>query len=356
MSESNSKPKNLIKTKSKNQISVTKPDYIQSEVSLKNYNTWKTGGLAEYFAMPESLEQYKDCISWAINQKLSINFLGQGSNALISDQGLSGLVLCSKKFQNVDILSEDQNIFKLKCESGALKFKVMRLFLKNNLSPALFLSGIPGDVGGGVVMNAGVGENSVPREFCEIVESFKVLKWQQGTDGQLGENIVADINKKINAEMDNDVDVKFTVQNFKHEDIVWSYRSSKNWQPGFIFEVNLATPMNPIEGMAEKVKAAINNRKLKQPWDKPSCGSVFVNPENHRAGQLIEATDLKGFQIGGAQVSYKHANFIVNTGQGTSQDIHRVIEHVKTKVFEKFKVSLHTEVVYLGPWDHMRKS
>jgi UDP-N-acetylmuramate dehydrogenase len=330
-----------------------KPEWIQSQVNLKSYNTWKTGGVAEFFALPDSLDQYKEAISWAVSNQHQITFLGQGSNSLISDQELKGLVLCSKKFEHVDVqietkspsikldkdlssapkssssqntTTDSKEVLVLKCQAGALKYKVMRLFLKHNLSPSLFLSGIPGDVGGGVVMNAGVSENITPKEFSEVVKSFKVLKWKLGSNFQ------------------------FEIKEYQNSDIDWSYRSSKNWQPGFIYEVTLEAPLNPVEDMAEKVKAAIQNRKLKQPWDKPSCGSVFVNPPGHRSGQLIEATGLKGFQIGGAQVSYKHANFIVNTGNATSKDIHQVIEHVKLKVFEKFQIQLHTEVVYLGEW------
>lgn len=317
----------------------TKPVFIQENVSLKSYNTWKTGGDAKYFALPENLEQIKESIAWAESKSLEICFLGQGSNTLISDKGFDGLVICSKKFQNVDVISEDKELV-LRCDAGALKYKVMRFFLKYNLAPSLFLSGIPGDVGGGVVMNAGIGEMIEPREFCDIVKSFKVLSWSSGTAGA---SDAADTLKGL----------KFEIKEYQNQDIDWSYRSSKNWQPGYIFEVVLAHPMQPIGDMGEKVKSAIQNRKLKQPWDKPSCGSVFVNPPNHKSGQLIESLGLKGFQVGGAQVSYKHANFIVNTGHATSHDIHSVIEHVKAKVFEKHQVSLHTEVVYLGPWDHL---
>ena len=327
---------------------LSKPKCIQDNVNLKSYNTWKTGGEAQYFALPENLEQIKECISWAYSQDLPICYLGQGSNTLVSDQGFKGLVLCSKKFQEVEVLSDDQDLV-LRCESGALKYKVMRYFLKYNLSPSLFLSGIPGDVGGGVVMNAGVGEAIQPREFCDIVKSFKVLTWSVSKDeASKSCSTEGDVNHKFGS-------LEFEIKEYHHQDIEWSYRSSKNWQPGFIFEVVLSYPNTPIADMADQVKAAIQNRKLKQPWDKPSCGSVFVNPPNYKSGHLIESLDLKGFQIGGAQVSYKHANFIVNTGRATSQDIHSVIEHVKLKVFEKYQVSLHTEVVYLGPWEHLSR-
>ncbi len=333
-----------------------KPNCIQSNVSLKSYNTWKTGGTAQFLALPESLQQIKECITWAEFEKLPICFLGQGSNALISDEGIQGLVLCSKKFQNVDILDHDKT-FRLRCDSGALKYKVMRLFLKYKLAPALFLSGIPGDVGGGVVMNAGVGEALKPREFCEIVQSIKVLTWtttaSENLETKMTTNDYSSTFQKDRAGVkQSEIDeLQFSTKEFDNQDIQWSYRSSKNWQPGFIYEVVLSSPMQPIADLDDQVKSAISNRKLKQPWDKPSCGSVFVNPPNYKSGQLIESLGLKGFQMGGAQVSNKHANFIVNTGSATSQDIHSVIEHVKLKVFEKYQVSLHTEVVYLGPWN-----
>lgn len=327
---------------------IQKPSYVLEDVSLKGYNTWKTGGNAQFFAMPENFKQYCESIAWALSEDLPMTYLGQGSNVLISDEGLPGLVLCSKKFQEVEVLSEDQN-FTLRCEAGALKYKVMRTFLKYNLAPSMFLSGIPGDMAGGVVMNAGVGDSIEPREFCDIVQSFKVLKWTKMSEGEAKKALDSGVSKDLIFKSQNSC-IVFEIKEFKHEDIEWSYRSSKNWQPGFIFEVTVSCPMSPIEGMSDKVTTAIKNRRLKQPLDKPSCGSVFVNPPNHRSGQLIESCDLKGFQIGGAQVSYKHANFIVNTGKSSSHDIHSVIQHVKTKVFEKYQISLHTEVVYLGPW------
>lgn len=329
-------------------IEIQKPSYVQENVSLKTYNTWKTGGEAQFLAMPENLQQYMESIAWALSEDLPLTYLGQGSNVLISDEGLPGLVLCSKKFQEVDVLSEDQNLT-LRCDAGALKYKVMRTFLKHNLAPAMFLSGIPGDMAGGVVMNAGVGDSIEPREFCDIVKSIKVLKWTKVSEIDAQQAMSEGVDPDLIFQKANEIFV-FEIQEFHHDQIEWSYRSSKNWQPGFIFEVVVSAPMSAIEGMTDKVSTAIKNRKLKQPLDKPSCGSVFVNPPNHRSGQLIESCDLKGFQIGGAQVSYKHANFIVNTGHASSQDIHSVIQYVKTKVFEKYQISLHTEVVYLGSW------
>ena len=309
------------------------PQWIQTQVSLKAFSHWKSGGEAQFFGLPKSLDQYKEAISWALNLNHPITFLGQGSNSLISDRGVLGLVLCSKNFQDIECLSLlTDSLFRLKCQAGALKSKIMRLFLKQKLAPALFLSGIPGDVGGGVVMNAGVSDDYCPKEFCEIVESISVLKWNFNSDSQP----VPSFKTKV----------------YKNSDIEWSYRSSKNWQPGFIYEVILKAPNCPLENLSQEVKKAMSRRRLKQPGDKPSCGSVFINPsKHHSAGALIEGAGLKGFQIGGAQVSYKHANFIVNRGSTTSRDIHQVIEHIRKKVFEKYNIRLHTEVVYMGLWE-----
>lgn len=302
---------------------------IQENVELKRFTTWKVGGAAEYFAAPSNLDEVKEVLTWATQKKLPIHFLGQGSNVLISDEGVKGLVLSTRRLQKLEILSEDTSL-RVRCESGVLKFKLMRLFLKYNLSPALFLSGIPGDVGGGVVMNAGVGEMISPREFVEIVESVDVLKWKQTASD----------------------DLDFELVTFTKEELQWSYRHSSGWQPGMVISAVLSWPMNPHPEIAQEVKQAVDLRRLKQPLDKPSCGSVFVNPQGHKSGALIESCGLKGFTIGGAQVSNKHANFIVNIGTATATDIHQVISHVQSKVFEKHQVKLHTEVVYMGEWSH----
>lgn len=301
---------------------------IQNNVELKRFTTWKVGGVADHFASPSTLDEVKEVIAWVEHRQMPLTILGQGSNVLVSDRGVRGLVLSTRRLQELEILSEE-DVLRVRCQTGVLKYKLMRLFLKYNLDPALFLSGIPGDVGGGVVMNAGVGESLHPREFHEIIEDIQVLKWTRQDSG-----------------------CEFDLVTYKNQDVQWSYRHSKGWQPGFVFSATLSWPMHANPEIAEKVKQAIDLRRLKQPLDRPSCGSVFVNPEGHKSGALIESCGLKGFSIGGAQVSHKHANFIVNKGQATAEDIHQVISHVQSKVFEKYNVKLHTEVVYMGEWSH----
>ncbi|MFZ4404354.1 MAG: hypothetical protein ACOYOK_09665, partial [Pseudobdellovibrionaceae bacterium] len=129
-----------------------------------------------------------------------------------------------------------------------------------------------------------------------------------------------------------------------------TYRHSNGWKPGYILRVGLAWPLEPDDTILDKVRKANQLRLSKQPLDKPSCGSVFINPVGHKAGQLIEQCGLKGFTIGGAQVSQKHSNFIVNIGKASASDMWQVILHVQKVVEEKTSVQLRTEVVLMGEW------
>lgn len=294
-------------------------DFIQEKVVTAPYTSWLVGGVAEYFALPTTEQQLKEAWAWAQETQMQITILGGGSNVLVSDEGIPGLTLCLKNFRELKT-REEQGRLHIEVLSGAGKSELLKVFLKYKLAPALFLAGIPGDVGGGVVMNAGVAESFVPREFCEIVDWFEVLK------------------------------PDLSVQKYTHSEIRWEYRHSFNWQPGIITRVGLSWPLDPDETILQKVKDANRVRLAKQPLDMPSCGSVFINPPGHKSAQLIDSCGLKGFSIGGAQVSLKHANFIVNTGQATATDLWQVIQHVSKTVFEKKNVQLKTEVVLLGVW------
>lgn len=294
-----------------------KPIWINENIVLSKYTSWQIGGPAQFFAMPSNFEMLKECYQWAINQNLKVTLLSGGSNVLVSDDGIRGLVISFRNYKKLDI-SENNNFLHLNCDPGVPKSELLKTFLKYKLSPALFLAGIPGDVAGGVVMNAGVSENFKPREFCEIVDQIFVLK--------------PDLSTKI----------------YKASDLSWSYRHCNNWEPGIIYRVTIKWPMILNLQILSQVKEANHVRLQKQPLDKPSCGSVFVNPPGHKSAQLIDQSGLKGFRIGDAQVSEKHANFIVNLGSASAKDTMSVIKHVQDKVFEKFAVTLRTEVVLLG--------
>ena len=283
------------------------------------------GGAAEEFCLPETRDDLLQALAHAKSRQIPYCILGGGSNVLVSDFGVKGLVIGLRRFSQIESKIENEKI-KIKCLSGTAKSELLRVFLKNKSEAALFLSGLPGDVGGGVVMNAGVAEGFTPREFMEFVTEIEVV----------------DANGSARTLLKNDLKI--------------SYRHCDGWQsqdikkPNVIARVNIEWPLKLDETVITRVREANKVRLSKQPLDLPSCGSVFKNPEGHKAAQLIDQCHLKGFQIGQAQVSIKHANFIVNLGEATATDTWNLIQHVQKTVKDKTAILLSTEVVRLGEW------
>jgi UDP-N-acetylmuramate dehydrogenase len=290
---------------------------IKKNVQLAPLTSWLVGGPAEYLCLPENLEDLKQAQQWAIGQNLPITVLGGGSNVLISDHGIRGLVIGLKNLSGTSV-KETGGRLEITAWSGTGKSELLKIFLKHKLAPALFLAGLPGDVGGGIVMNAGVAESFKPREFVEFTDWIEVLR----PDGN--------------------------VQKLENQDLHWSYRHSNGWQPGIVIRAGFSWPLQTDPTILDQVRQANKIRLSKQPLDMPSCGSVFVNPVGHKAAQLIDSCGLKGFTVGDAQVSLKHANFIVNKGSAKAADILQVIEHVQATVLKQKNVRLQTEVVRLG--------
>ena len=298
---------------------------IQKNISLKKISSWKTSGSADFFCQPSSLEEIFFSLKWAKQKSLPITVLSGGTNVLISDQGIEGLVIGMQKL-NAFTSSVRNNHLYITAQSGVPKAKLMQIFLKHKLAPALFLCGLPGDVGGGVVMNAGISaKNIVPREFGEIVDQIKVIQ----------NNQLVCIDKK---------------------DLIFKYRFSDGWINGeqnIIYEVNMSWPMKSLPHITEQIREMALKRSQSQPLQSASCGSVFKNPSvDTPAGLLIDQCQLKGHKIGKASVSEKHANFIVNQGGATAQDIHQLILFIQEKVKKQHNILLQTEVKYLGRWNH----
>lgn len=293
---------------------------IQSDIELSSYTWWKVGGVADYFCLPQSVEHIEEALMFAASKGCPTTILGGGSNVLISDDGVEGLVICLKNFTGASVEITPERVTVL-AFAGTLKAEVLKTFLKAKLPPALFLCGLPGDMGGGVVMNAGVSEAMTPREFVEIVDWFEVIRLQ----GQ-----------------------KIEKQVYKKEDVDWNYRHSGGWQPGVITRVQVSWQNQSDDEIPKSVKQATRSRLMKQPLNFPSCGSVFKNPEGNSSGALIEKAGLKGYQVGGAQISEKHANFIVNLGGAKASDIQQIIQHIQKTVSEQHNVELKTEVKFLG--------
>ncbi len=289
---------------------------ILENVNLAEYTSWLIGGAADFFCLPTNVDELQEALATAQQKKWPITVFSGGSNILISDHGIRGLTICLRRFSAIEAKIKDDRIF-IECLAGTAKSELLKIFLKNQLSPALFLAGLPGDVGGGVVMNAGVAEAFQPREFMEMVDWIEVLN----------EGRIHRINKS---------------------ELTISYRHCDGWQPGIATKVGLSWPTKKDPDILTKVREANKIRLTKQPLDMPSCGSVFRNPEGHKAAQLIDQCGLKGFRVGDAQVSLKHANFIVNLDKATAADTMKVIDHVIKTVLTEKKVLLKTEVVKLG--------
>lgn len=295
---------------------------IREQVPLKDWAWWKIGGPADFFCLPKTIEEVREAAQFASTKKIPLTILGGGTNVLIHDEGIEGLVICMEQLHHVDILEQEGRV-QIVALAGTPKSDLTKIFMKRKLAPALFMCGLPGDVGGGVVMNAGIGEKVLPREFVEIVDWIEVL----------------DLSRP-----------DFPLKKLTRDQVEWKYRHSEGWQPGIVVRAAMSWPDQPDEEIPRKVREATKNRLARQPLDLPSCGSTFKNPPGGHAGALIEQCGLKGYRQGGAQVSPKHANFIVNTGGATAQDVAAIIRHVQSEVKARFQVQLETEVKWLGRW------
>lgn len=278
---------------------------------MSRHTTFKIGGPADYFLTPETEEQLKDTFVAAKSAGLPVMIMGNGSNMLVGDKGIRGAVIClCKKLNSIKV-----NDCEIYVGSGVLMSKVSSVALSHSLSGFEFASGIPGTVGGGVYMNAG----AYGFELKEIIKSVRYMD----NDGKIAEILC--------------------------EDCEFGYRKSIFEKQGYTI---LGATFKLNKGDATEIRAAIDDytkrRVTKQPIEKPSAGSVFKRPEGYFAGALVEGAGLKGFSIGGAQVSEKHAGFIINTGNATAKDVLDLIEHIKAVVLEKDGVVLEPEVRLVG--------
>ncbi|MEK6556630.1 MAG: UDP-N-acetylmuramate dehydrogenase [Bdellovibrionota bacterium] len=295
---------------------------LQKNISLKKLNWWKVGGEAEYFAAPENLEDLKSVYGEALKNKWPVHILSGGSNILVKEGLIKGLVLSLHALKGVISQNQVNGRLEVVAWAGAPKAEVARVFMQNKLAPAVFMTGIPGDLGGGVVMNAGVGEAIRPREFCEIVDWIEVLR--------------PDLN----------------LEKIESSKIKWEYRHTSGWQPGIIVRVGLGWTLEPDAEVLNNVRKATQKRVQSQPLDMPSGGSTFQNPPGEKAARLIDQCGLKGRRVGGASVSTKHANFIVNDQNAKADDILALIKEVQNEVKVQKSISLQTEVILFGGWEH----
>jgi UDP-N-acetylmuramate dehydrogenase len=287
----------------------------QAQVVLAPWTTYRVGGPAQWLAMPRSQQELEQVLQWATVQQLPVTVIGAGSNLLVSDRGVPGLVLCTRYLRGVEWHAESGQV------TAAAGMPLPQLAwdaARRGWQGLAWAVGIPGTVGGAVVMNAGA------QGSC----TADVLVWAQVW--QAGQVIT-----------------------YTKADLAYAYRSSRlQSMPGVVLAARWqCIPGQDPHQLLRQTSAYLQHRRRTQPYHLPSCGSVFRNPPQYAAGWLIERSGLKGYRIGQAQVSPLHANFIVNLGGATAQDIYALIHHVQRVVAERWGILLHPEVKYLGEFN-----
>ncbi|NOQ16115.1 MAG: UDP-N-acetylmuramate dehydrogenase [Methyloprofundus sp.] len=277
---------------------------------LAKYTSWRVGGEAEKMFIPSDKANLERFIA-ELNQDEPVFWLGLGSNLLIRDGGLEGTVINTRgKVKQMYLLDESH----LYVECGVPCAHIARFCAENNLANAEFFAGIPGTMGGALKMNAG---------------AFGSETW----------NLVEQVEVQLAGEQS----IKKDADEFKV-----GYRSVKGIDSACFLSAILKLESTKDSKGQERIKTLLAKRNATQPTNLPSCGSVFRNPENDYAARLIEASDLKSYKIGGAEVSTKHANFIVNTGNATAADIEQLITYVQNEVYKQQGIKLQTEVCIIG--------
>lgn len=279
---------------------------------MKKYTSFKCGGNAKVLIIPDCVDNLKKIIDFCCSKNVKPLIIGNGSNLLVTDNGINGVVIkIGSKISKIELI-DDTTIY---CEAGASLKSLCMFALENSLSGLEFAYGIPGTLGGAVYMNAGAygGEMKDVLYSCTHIDNNGVI-------GELSQDQL-NLGYRRSAYTDNGFTVVSAVMKLKKADKT---------------EIK--------EAMDDKLR----RRKDKQPLEYPSAGSTFKRPEGYFAGALIENSGLKGYTVGGAQVSEKHAGFVINKGDATSTDVINLISDVQKIVYEKFGVMLETEVKIIG--------
>lgn len=284
---------------------------IYTKEPMKNHTTFRVGGEADYFVIPKTIEEVKHIVNLCREMDMPYYILGNGSNLLVGDKGYRGVVIQIYKEMN-EITVEEHRI---KVQAGALLSRVGSVALGESLTGFEFAAGIPGTMGGAVVMNAG----AYGGEMKDVLEEVTALTPE-------GEVVV-----------------------LKKDELELGYRTSVIAKRDYVvLEATIALQSGDRESIKAKMDELRLKRTTKQPLEYPSAGSTFKRPEGYYAGKLIQDAGLRGFQVGGAQVSEKHCGFVINKDNATAADIDELMRRVSAIVKEKFGVELEPEVKRLG--------
>ena len=284
---------------------------VRRNEPLANHTSFRIGGPAEWFAEPATLDELVAVLRAADRLGLPVSVVGGGTNTLAADRGARGLVIhLGAGFRTLaDLSAREATTAHVRCGASLLTQRLVVLAAKHGWGELEALAGLPGQLGGAVAMNA--------QEIGRFVQRIRLV----APDG--------------------------TVRQLERADLRFSYRYT--WlEPGIIAEIELAFPKVPPEEAYERIGRALAHRNTTQEVRLPSAGCAFKNPPGLGAGRLIDEAGLKGARIGDAQVSNRHANFIVNTGQATCDDVLSLMEHVRRRVWERFAILLEPEVRLIG--------
>lgn len=283
---------------------------VKENETLSHYTYTKTGGPADVLVFPKSKDEVAAVVAWVNEKQVPLTVLGNSSNVIIKDGGVRGIVMILTEMDHMEVKRH-----RLTVQSGARLIDASRMALAERLSGLEFACGIPGSVGGAVYMNAGAYDGEVE----EVIESVVVIT----REGK--------------------------IKTYSKDELEFSYRHSKLQETN---EIVLEVVFDLEKGKHEAIKARMDEltalRESKQPLEYPSCGSVFKRPTGYFTGKLIQEAGLQGLTWGGAQVSMKHAGFIVNINQATATDYIELIAHIKKVIMEHYGVLLETEVRIIG--------
>ena len=289
-------------------------DRVLTEEPMKKHTTFRLGGAADYFLCPAKAEQVAELIHICREEKIPYFVLGNGSNLLVSDSGYRGAVIqIFKNMNEIHVKGTQVHV-----QAGALLSATAKKALEAELTGMEFASGIPGTIGGAAVMNAG----AYGGEMKDIIKSVTVLT----TEGEI---------RILDA-----------------SELKFGYRTSVIKEKGYIV---LEAVIQLCPGEKEKIQNRMEELKVqrvtKHPLEYPRAGSTFKRPEGFFAGKLIQDCGLRGYRVGGAQVSEKHCGFVINTGDAAAADVWQLIRDVQEKVYQQFQVKLEPEVKFLGNFD-----
>jgi UDP-N-acetylmuramate dehydrogenase len=286
-----------------------------ANVSLNDKTTFRIGGAAAWYVEPDSVDAILAAIGFAREKSLPVLVIGKGSNLLVSDAGWPGLVInLSSGFQSLT-----WNGSEARAQSGVMLDTMVRESIDRGFSGLEELSGIPGTVGGAVIMNAGAFSASIADRFV----SADIVDYESGN-----------------------------ARTVSREDMRFGYRTSAlAAEKAVVMSVRLRLEQGSESTLRIARKEILEKRRAKQPLDLPNCGSVFKRPPGNYAGALVEKADLKGYRHGNVSISSKHANFIVNHGKGTAAEVRRLIVLAQKKVYEQEGILLEPEVIFAGAFD-----